>query len=202
MPRPTFLAVATALAILPAAAHAQAMQPFHVKGRVVDSDATTLTVMGDDGQQGSVALPEGYRLVGVKTASLSEVKPGDFVGIGSIPDGKGGQTAVEVTIFPPAMAGTGEGSYPWALRPEGTMTNATVVARVAAAGGDSLSVTYKGGARSIAVPPGTPVVAIAPATATDLQPGAAVSIRGQTDAAGKATAKFVIVGLAGTVPPV
>ena len=29
-------------------------------------------------------------------------------------------------VFPPAMKGTGEGSYPWGLKPKSTMTNATV----------------------------------------------------------------------------
>ncbi|MBI1218058.1 MAG: hypothetical protein GC186_05865 [Rhodobacteraceae bacterium] len=187
---------------LPAAALAQTAPSFHVKGTVVTADATSLTVQGEDGQTGTIALPVGYRLVGEKTASLAAVKPGGFVGIGSIPDGKGGQNAVEVTIFPPAMAGTGEGSYPWALRSDGTMTNATVAATVAAADGQSLSVTYKGGARVIAVPPGTPVVAIAPATPADLKPGANVSVSGATDAAGKPMAKFVVVGLNGAVPPV
>jgi hypothetical protein len=38
----------------------------------------------------------------------------------------GGDGAIEVLIFPPAMKGTGEGSYPWDLKPKSTMTNGTV----------------------------------------------------------------------------
>lgn len=200
---PTALARLALLAalVLPLPLFAQTAAQVHLRGRIVSADATSLTMTAKDGSRGRIALPEGYRLIGVKTARLADVKVGGFVGVGSVPDTAGGQSAVEVTIFPPAMAGTGEGSYPWALAPQGTMTNATVQSRVTTVGGDSLTLAYKGGERAITVPPGTPIVAIAPATPADLIPGAAVSVRGTQGASGAIAAKFVIVGLAGTVPP-
>src|SRR5271157_4982172 len=51
---------------------------------------------------------------------------GDFVGIASMPKPSGGDGAIEVLVFPAALKGTGEGSYPWDLKPGSTMTNATV----------------------------------------------------------------------------
>jgi len=43
-----------------------------------------------------------------------------------MPQPDGSLNAVEVHIFPESMRGTGEGHYPWDLRPQSTMTNANV----------------------------------------------------------------------------
>ncbi|WP_127903530.1 hypothetical protein [Solirhodobacter olei] len=196
------LSLAVAALILPAVAVAQTGAPIHLRGNVVAATSTSLTLRTDGGTEGTIALPPGYRLIGVKAAKLSDVKIGGFVGVGSVPNSSGGQNAVEVTIFPPAMAGTGEGSYPWAMAPQGTMTNATVRSTVKTVSADHLTLVYKGGQRTIDVLPRTPIVAISPATTADLKPGVAVSIRGTQDASGTVIAKFVIVGLGGTVPPV
>lgn len=197
-----FAHIAFAAVILPTVALARTGAPIHLRGTVVAADATSLTLKTDGGTEGRVALPKGYRLIGVKAASIGAVKVGDFVGVGSVPNKTGGRRAIEVTIFPHSMVGTGEGSYPWAMAPQGLMTNATIESRVATIGGDTLTLVYKGGTRKIQVPKDTPIVAISPATAADLVPGTAISVRGTQKASGAVTAKFVIVGLAGTVPPV
>jgi hypothetical protein len=71
-------------------------------------------------------LPENPQIAGIAKASLSDIKQGSFVGITGMPQPDGSQRALEVHIFPESMRGTGEGHYPWDLRPQSTMTNANV----------------------------------------------------------------------------
>ena len=73
-----------------------------------------------------VVLADNALIVGIVKASLSDIKTGSFVGVTGMPQADGSQKAIEVHIFPEAMRGTGEGHYPWDLRPQSTMTNANV----------------------------------------------------------------------------
>src|SRR5690349_21028075 len=79
-----------------------------------------------DGAELRVALADNPQIAGVVKASLSDIKQGSFVGVTALPQSDGSQRALEVHIFPEAMRGTGEGHYPWDLRPQSTMTNANV----------------------------------------------------------------------------
>ena len=89
-----------------------------------------------------------------------------------MPRSAGGDGALEVLIFPAAMKGTGEGSYPWDLRPDSTMTNGTVANAVKEVDGRKLTLSYSGGQeKKIFVADGTPIVTLAPATEADLKPG-------------------------------
>jgi hypothetical protein len=124
------------------------------------------------------------------------------VGIASLPTAAGGDGAVAVLVFPPSMKGTGEGSYPWDLKPKSTMTNATVTNAVKDVEGRTLTLSYSGGQeKKITVPDGVPIVTFGPATEADLKPGAAVFIPAQRGADGNLTAAFVIVGTNGVAPP-
>ena len=130
-----------------------------------------------------------------------DIKPGDFVGIASLPGSAGGDGAIEVLIFPPAMKGTGEGSYPWDLKPKSTMTNGTVMNAVKEVDGRTLTVSYKGGEKKLAVPDGIPIVTFGPATKADLTPGATVFVPAKRGADGALSAETVIVGTNGVNPP-
>ena len=98
-----------------------------------------------EGPDAKLMLKPGWKMAGVAKASLEDIKPGDFVGIASLPTSSGGDGAVEVLVFPPAMKGTGEGSYPWDLKPKSTMTNATVTNAVKGVDGRTLDLSYSGG---------------------------------------------------------
>ena len=106
---------------------AQAADNVRVRGTVASLEGSTLTVKTREGPTSALALKPGWKVTGVAAASLGDVKPGDFVGIASLPTASGGDGAIEVLIFPPAMKGTGEGSYPWDLKPKSAMTNGTVL---------------------------------------------------------------------------
>ncbi len=140
-------------------------------------------------------------MTGVAAASLGDIKRGDFVGIASLPREAGGDRAVEVLVFPAAMKETGEGSYPWDLKPNSTMTNATVSRAVQDVEGRTLTLSYKGGEKTISVPEGTPVVTFAQATQADLKPGAPVFVPAERGMDGALSAGFVVVGENGVAPP-
>jgi hypothetical protein len=181
---------------------AQAAETVRVRGTIVGLEGSTLTVKTREGPDAKLMLKPGWKMAGVAKASLADIKPGDFVGIASLPTSAGGDGAVEVLVFPPAMKGTGEGSYPWDLKPKSTMTNATVTNAVKGVEGRTLDLSYSGGKeKKISVPDGVPVVTFGPATEADLKPGAAVFVPAQRGDDGVLAAGFVVVGTNGIAPP-
>jgi hypothetical protein len=181
---------------------AQAAENVRVRGTIASLEGSTLTVKTREGPEAAVALKPGWKVAGVAKASLEDIKPGDFVGIASLPTAAGGDGAIEVLVFPPSMKGTGEGSYPWDLKPKSTMTNATVTNAVKDVNGRNLTLSYSGGQeKKIAIPDGIPIVTFAPATEADLKPGAAVFVPAQRGDDGALAAGFVAVGKNGVDPP-
>ena len=181
---------------------AQAAETVRVRGTVVGLEGSTLTVKTREGPDAKLMLKPGWKMAGVAKASLADIKPGDFVGIASLPTEAGGDGAVEVLVFPPAMKGTGEGSYPWDLKPKSTMTNATVTNAVKGVDGRTLDLSYSGGKeKKISIPDGVPIVTFAPATEADLKPGATVFVPAQRGDDGALAAGFVVVGTNGVNPP-
>ena len=193
-------AIAALLAIA-GAPPAQADETVRVRGTIASLEGSTLTVKTREGPDTVMALKPDVKVIGVAAASAGDIKPGDFVGIASLPDAAGKDGALEVLIFPPAMKGTGEGSYPWDLKPKSTMTNGTVMNAVKEVDGRTLTVSYKGGEKKLAVPDGVPIVTFAPATQADLKPGATVFIPAKRGADGALSAGTVVVGTNGVNPP-
>ncbi|WP_202109364.1 hypothetical protein [Bordetella sp. 15P40C-2] len=99
------------------------------------------------------------------------------------------------------MKGTGEGSYGWDLKPNSTMTNATVGDAVKSVDGSVVTVNYHGKDKKISIPNGTPVVTLAPATAADVSPGTVVFIPAEKGHDGALSASRLVVGKDGVVPP-
>jgi hypothetical protein len=181
---------------------AQAAETVRVRGTIVGLEGSTLTVKTREGPNAMVMLKPGAKVAGVTKASVEDIKPGDFVGIASLPTASGGDGAVEVLVFPPALKGTGEGSYPWDLKPKSTMTNATVTNAVKGVDGRTLNLSYSGGKeKKISIPDGVPIVTFGPATEADLKPGATVFVPAQRGDDGALAAGFVAVGTNGVNPP-
>ena len=129
-----------------------------VRGTIDYIDGPTYLVKARDGAELKVALADNPQIAGVVKASLSDIKQGSFVGVTAMPRADGSQSALEVHIFPEAMRGTGEGHYPWDLRPQSTMTNASVEQVVTAVDGQTLTLKYKDGEKKIFVPAKAPIV--------------------------------------------
>jgi hypothetical protein len=172
----------------------------NIRGSVVNFTDATLKVKTREGETVDVALADGWQVASVANAKVSDIQPGDYVGIASLPKEQGGDGALEVLIFPPALRGAGEGSFGWDLKPNSSMTNATVADAVKDVDGRTVTVSYHGKEKKISIPDGTPVVTIAPATKEDLVAGAVVFIPTEKASSGT-VAHRVIVGKNGVVPP-
>jgi len=200
---PLRIALVAFVFFAPAIGFAQSGPATSVRATIesVKNDGALLTVRTRAGEERTVRLEPKTRVILVVPDSLSEVKPGDFIGVAALP-GEGGELkAMEVHVFPEAMRGTGEGFRPYDLAPKSSMTNGNVEARVNGVDGPKLTVTYRGGQQTIDVGPETPVVAFAPGARDDLKPGAAILARGARQDDGSVDAVVLFVGKDGLVPP-
>ena len=195
-----FAAIALAAATAFASTAASAAEGVRVRGTVVSVTDSTLVVKSRDGDNVSIALGLGWKAGGIAKAQLADIKPGDFVGIASLP-GASGDGALEVLVFPPAMRGTGEGSYGWDLKPNSTMTNGAVSEAVKSVEGTTVNVVYHGQSKKITIAPNTPIVTFAKAVNADVKPGAAVFVPADRADDGKLSTGRVVVGKDGLVPP-
>ncbi|MDM0123431.1 hypothetical protein [Variovorax arabinosiphilus] len=211
--QPSFaLAAAAVLACtiaLPIQASAQsaavlAASTVRIRGTVVYADTNKLIVKDRGGEVVSMARVPNLPVSEVYRIKLADIKQGSFIGTAAMPQPDGTQKALEVLVFPEAARGTGEGHFPWDLQPQSTMTNATVADLAAAPasvrGGQQLNLSYKGGEKTVIVPPNVPVVTFKPATDALLTPGAKVLVNAQ-ERNGTPTALRVIAGRNGFTPP-
>jgi len=158
------------------AAWAWAQDTMRIRGTIERADGNTLLVKSRDGAELKVALANNALIVAIVKASLADIKQGSFVGVTGMPQADGSQRAIEVHIFPEAMRGTGEGQYPWDLRPGSTMTNANVEQTVTGVDGQTLSVKYKDGEKKLIVPPDATIVTYTPGDKSELKPGTKIFI--------------------------
>jgi hypothetical protein len=129
--------------------------------------------------------------------TLSDLKPGDYVGATTRSGPDGARVAVEIHTLAPT---TPEGHIPWDLEPESMMTNANV-ASVESAGGQYVTLQYKGGSQKILVPAGTPIVTNTPADRSYLKRGEYIFSIAQVGADGLMTVQRVQVSRDGVRPP-
>jgi len=64
---------------------AQAAENVRVRGTIVGLEGSTLTVKTREGPNAMLMMKAGWKMAGVAKASLEDIKPGDFVGIASLP---------------------------------------------------------------------------------------------------------------------
>jgi hypothetical protein len=183
------------------AAWAQEPPPVRIRGTIESIEGSTYVVKNRDGAELKVTISENPQIAGIVKASLSDVNQGSFVGVTAMPQADGGQRALEVHIFPESMRGTGEGHYPWDLRPQSTMTNANVDERVTAVDGQTLTLKYKDGEKKIFVPTNTPIVAYVPGDKNDLKVGAKIFIIAVKQPDGTLQGRAWRVGRDGITPP-
>jgi Domain of unknown function (DUF5666) len=138
------------LALLVVAGAVAAQAPERVRGRITGFDGRTLTVDGKT----QVQLGESTEIVYLQPITLSEIKPGDFLGVTSTKRADGTLSALEVRRFPKPL---NPGHRPFDGRDDQTMTNATVAATVQSTAGRELTMTYEGGTQKIVVPPSASV---------------------------------------------
>jgi|GEM_PF-254070 len=228
-PAPPPAAAPPSAAPSPAAAQpatAQPSPPQRMKGTIAAYDQTTqmLSLTTADHKTVSIALKPNTRVIYDQRRKLSDIKAGEFVGVGALKGGDGKLRAQQVVVFPDAMRGMGEGQYPMGdPTANRLMTNANVVevAGVAATTG-SLKLNYKGavanpdgtcsghagapgaagctGSADIAVARGVPIIGMAIGDMSLLVPGAAISLLVITQPDGTLTSPALTVEKDGVKP--
>src|SRR6201987_613133 len=198
--RPLIAIAIVAAWTLPAMAQ-QSPTPSRVRGTVEAVDGDVLSVKSRSGEDVKVHMTSDMRVVGIVKIALSDIQVGSFVGTTTVPGPDGMPTAVEVHVFPENMRGTGEGSRPYDLKPNSTMTNATVSESVVSNDGHTIMVKYKDGEKKVLVTPETPVLTYVPADRSDLKPGAKIIAFIKQLPDGSFESNRVSVGRDGLTPP-
>ena len=176
--------------------------PSRVRGIIAAVAGNDLTVKTRTGGDVTLKLAQNYSVSGVVKASPADIKPDSYVGVTTTPAPNGVLQALEVHIFPASSRGAGEGSRPWDLGPQTMMTNGDVSGSVTNAQGRVLTLSYKGGAKTVLLTPRTSIVAIVSASRADVKPGAGVvALAAQKEADGSYEASRITIGLNGVNPP-
>jgi hypothetical protein len=187
------------IAIVAALSFAFAQQPTRIRGTVEKVDGSTITVRSGEANEIKLNLTDGAQVYGVVKASIADIKPGAYVGVGAMPQADGSQRAIQVMIFAESMRGVGEGHRPWD-RPGSTMTNGTVDAAVGTVEGQTFTVKYKDGEKNIVVTPDSVIRAYVIGSRDELKPGALVAAFAAKKPDGTLEAPRINVGRDGIVP--
>jgi hypothetical protein len=202
--RSTALLAALAFAGLFAAtlAVAQQGQTARLRGVIEKVDGHTVLAKSAKGDALKLNLADKVLVVAVVKAAMADIKEGEFIGSGAMPQPDGSQKAIEVHIFAESMRGTGEGFRPWDGAPNSTMTNGTVGTSVTGVEGPVITVRYKDGEKKIIVLPNVPIVRYEVADMSAIEPGSAFTV---TAAVPKPDGSFDVnrinVGRNGASPP-
>jgi len=192
----------TVISVFATAAWAQQTAPVRIRGTIESVDGSLLMIKSREGTDVKVRMTENVAVFGVAKTELSEIKAGSYIGVSAIPEPDGSQRALAVHIFPESQRGAAEGFRPWDLRPNSTMTNATVAETVKGTDGQNILVKYKDGEKKVLVPPGTPVVTFVAGDKSEVKAGAKIIIFGAVKKDdGTLEANRVNIGRDGITPP-
>lgn len=188
--------------VLSSTAWAQQAPTVRIRGTIESIDGKTLNIKTREGSEVKVKMTDDIAVIGIAKTSLSEIKPGSYIGVSAMPQPDGSQKAFAIHIFPEKMRGAAEGHRPWDQRPNSTMTNATVAETVASVDGQVIQVKYKDGEKKVVVPPDAAIVAFADGEKSEIKPGAKIIIFGAKKLDdGSLETNRIGVGRDGIAPP-
>ena len=104
----TATALATALTVSAVLAQQQPPQAQRVGGTIERVDGNTIYGKAADGNAIILKLADNVAVTAVSKATFADIKPGDYVGTGAMPQPDGSQKAVELRIFPRPQADGGQ----------------------------------------------------------------------------------------------
>lgn len=188
------------LALACGMAAAQDSPPVRLRGMVESYTAPILVIKERSGKVISLTVPDETGVVEVIPTDITSIQPGSFIGTAALPRPDGKLESIEVVVFPEAARGTGEGHYPWDLKPESSMTNAMVADLARSPNGRTLTLRYKDGEKTVIVPDGVPIVTFRPGDHTLIVPGAKVFIVAEVGD-GQFTVRRLMIGRNGLTPP-
>jgi len=181
-------------------AHAQDAPPLRVRGAITSIDGDVMKVHTNRGDDLTVGLTKETQVRGVTLAKVSDIKPGSYVGTAAVPLPDGTLKALEVHVFPPALAGSGDGHRAFDLTPDSTMTNGSV-GDLVTSNGRTMTLNYKGGQKTIVVPDDVPIVNLVPGDRSLLKTGVKIVLSAQKGTDNNLTALSVSAGEDGITPP-
>ena len=210
---------------------ALAAAPERIRGTVSAVSADMVTVQTATGGSVSISLSPDTKYLTIVHSDLNDISAGSYIGAAA-KDAGDKLVALDVLVFPPSMKGANEGHFPWDRLPDttlsggtrasstmtngsvaavarsgrsasvdSTMTNGSIKTATAKGGTKQLTVTYKDGEQTILVPPTARIVKVQPGAASDLKTGDGVFVNAITDG-GKTTARLILVGSDGMLPPI
>jgi hypothetical protein len=177
-------------ALLFASVPTDAQKVTRIRGAVTAFDGKVLTVKVRDSQVSKVLVADKTEIVFTQPITISDIKPGDFLGVTSAKGPDGSLTAFEIRRFPKPV---NPGHRPFDGRDDQTMTNATVSAVVQATKGRELTLTYEGGAQKIVVPEDASITMLVPGERSHFVPGAIVNLTATPGADGQLTVQRIQV---------
>jgi hypothetical protein len=200
--RDTFLVSSLLVSALMIAAPSNAddAKPTRVRGAITAVEGDLLKVHSNRGEDLQINLTKDTQVRGVTLAQVSEIKPGSYIGSAAVPQPDGTLKALEVHVFPPEMAGTGDGHRAFDLGKDSTMTNGSV-GDLVMSNGRTITVNYKGGQKKIVIPDDVPIVNLVPADRSLLKPGVKVVLQAQKAEDGALNAVSISAGENGVTPP-
>lgn len=191
---------ACAMFMAAAAAPAFAQAPQITRGTIAKVDGATISLKPAAGPELTVKVADNAKIFGVKAGTIADVKPGEFIGVGAMPQPDGSQKAIQVTIFAESQRGTGEGFRPWD-KPHSTMTNGTAGSSVSSVNGQVVTVTYKGGEQKIVIGPDAKIRMYVAGSKDELKPGAHIAVYNpKKEPDGSLQAARINIGIGGLAP--
>jgi hypothetical protein len=185
-----FLSALVAVFVTAASGSALA-QTQRLRGEIETMSGNTITVKTPEGQNVKVMLDPNYTVNHAVKIKLTDIKPGTYVGIGSMPEGDE-LKAMQVQVFPPDTRAR-EMHGAWSADPSAMMTNAKTTMVVAGQKDDKITLTTHGQNYTITVPPEAPVVRTEAGSKDLVKPGAWVGISNAVEQNGVLTTKAIIV---------
>lgn len=202
-PLSLFVVALAGMIALPALAQSPSPQnpppTVRIRGTIDKLDGDTLSVKAKDGQMQTVTVAAKSVQYFVKK-SLSDIKAGNYLASTGVKGTDGKIHAIEVCIYPKAFADGGR-QYPWDLRPDSVMTNATVGQVTQSPNGPLVHVTFTGGESEYTIGPNVPILTGADGDNSLLQPGKAVFVIAKKGDDGKLTSARIYVEKDGIKPP-
>ncbi|RON74349.1 hypothetical protein BK635_28855 [Pseudomonas chlororaphis] len=171
-----------------------------VRGEITSIAGDAVRVHVNSGENVTVNLTPQTQVRAVTLANIEDIKPGSYIGSAAVPQADGSLKALEVHVFPPQMAGTGDGHRPFDLVKGSSMTNGSV-GDLVVSNGRTLTVNYKGGQQTILVPDDVPIVNLVPGDRSLLKAGVKVVMFVSQSADGTLTAQSISAGKDGVTPP-
>ncbi len=171
-----------------------------VRGEITGVSPESLKVHVNSGENVVVQLTPDTKVRAVTLANIEDIRPGSYIGSAAIPQEDGTLKALEVHVFPPELAGSGDGHRPFDLAKGSSMTNGSV-GDLVVSNGRVLTVNYKGGQQKILVPEDVPIVNLTPGDRSLLKVGVKIVTFVTQSADGTLTAQSISAGKDGVKPP-